>query len=84
MVCFSKHTYHVQGEIVLLECFLKPYYIGQTVGGEWDVTDLIGKAGEPAAIQSGMETWLRKGSDEKFLSEGHMVKGVLKEFLETT
>jgi hypothetical protein len=57
---FGKHCcYHLQGEYVL-GVFRKPY-VGQAVGGEWDMTDPFGGAGEQAAIQLVMRTWLRKG-----------------------
>jgi hypothetical protein len=52
---------------VLVGCVWKPFF-EQAAGGEWDMMDLIGKAGEQAAIQLGMNTWLSKSSDEKFLS----------------
>jgi hypothetical protein len=34
------------------------------------VTDLIGGAGQQAAIQLAMSTWLRKRDDEEFLLRG--------------
>jgi hypothetical protein len=48
-------------------------YIEQAVGGEWDVTNLIGRVEERAAIQLVMSTWLRKRGDEKFF-KGHVVR----------
>jgi hypothetical protein len=51
---------------MLVGRFFKPY-IGQAVGGEWERTDLIGGAGERAAIQLATSTFLRKRNDEKFL-----------------
>jgi hypothetical protein len=44
--------------------FRKPY-IEQTVGGEWDVKDLVGGSEEQAAIQSAANMWLRKKCDGK-------------------
>jgi hypothetical protein len=40
-------------------------YIGQAVGGEWHVKDLIVRIEKWAAIQSVMSTWLRKRGYEK-------------------
>jgi hypothetical protein len=37
----------------------------QTVGGKWDVTNLIGRAEEQAAIQLVTSMWLRKRGDKK-------------------
>jgi hypothetical protein len=45
-------------------------FIGQAVGSEWDMMDLIGGAGAQTAIQLAMSTWLRKSVDQKFLLRG--------------
>jgi hypothetical protein len=48
---FGKHcTCHLQGKCVLVRCSWKSY-IQQAVCGKWDMTDLIDRAGEWAAIQ---------------------------------
>jgi hypothetical protein len=48
---FGKHcSCHLQGEYVEAGRFWKPY-IGQALGGEWDLMVLIGGAEERAAIQ---------------------------------
>jgi hypothetical protein len=44
---------------------LQPY-IGQAVGGELDLMELIGEAEQRAAIEWGMSTWLRKRGDQKY------------------
>jgi hypothetical protein len=54
---------------MLVGCFWKPY-IGQAVDSKWDMADLIGGAGEWAAIQLAMSMWLRKRGDEKFILRG--------------
>jgi hypothetical protein len=60
---------------MLVGVFRKP-------SGEWDTTDLIGGAGERAAIQLATSTLLRKRGDEKF--KGHVVRrSGTKEVLET-
>jgi hypothetical protein len=47
---FSKHrSCHLLGEYVLVGSFWK-LYIGQALGDEWDVTDLICGTEERAAI----------------------------------
>jgi hypothetical protein len=39
--CFGKHySCHLQGEYLLIRRFWKPN-IGQALGGEWDVADMI-------------------------------------------
>jgi hypothetical protein len=49
IVRFGKHfSFHLQGEHVVVGRFWKPW---QAVGGEWDVTVLIGGAEEQAAIK---------------------------------
>jgi hypothetical protein len=37
------------------------------IGVKWDMMDLIGRAIEQATIQLAVNTWLRKGGEEKFL-----------------
>jgi hypothetical protein len=69
---FDKHCIcRLQGEYFGWR-FLKPY-IGQAVDDEWDMTDLIGGAGERAVNQLAMSTWSRKRGDEKFFN-GHVVR----------
>jgi hypothetical protein len=50
---FCKHcSFHLQSEYVMVGHFWKPYIcLGQEVGGELDLTVLIGGAGERVAIQ---------------------------------
>jgi hypothetical protein len=58
--CFGKHcSCHPQGESVMVGCFWQSY-IGQAVGGEFDMMALISGTEERAAIQQEMSTWLRK------------------------
>jgi hypothetical protein len=53
---FGKHrSCHLQGEYILVGRFWRPY-IGQAVGGQWDVTNMIVGAEERAAIQLVMVT----------------------------
>jgi hypothetical protein len=64
---FDKHcSCHLQGEYVGWAFFWKPY-IGQAVGGKWDMTDLTGEVGERAAIQLVTSMCFRKRGDEKIL-----------------
>jgi hypothetical protein len=63
---FGKYcSCHLQGEYVIVRYFWKPY-VGQAVGGELELTGLIGGAEGGAAIKLEMSTWLRKRGDEFF------------------
>lgn len=64
---FDKHYYcHLQGEYIMVEGFWKPY-IGQRVGGELELMELIGGAKEQAAVKLETSTWMRKRDYEKNL-----------------
>jgi hypothetical protein len=53
---FAKHcSYHLQGKYVLVGQFWKTY-IGQAVGGEWDMTDLFDEVEMRTANQLPMST----------------------------
>jgi hypothetical protein len=50
----------------MVEGFWKPY-IGQRVGGELELMELIGGAKEQAAVKLETSTWMRKRDYEKNL-----------------
>jgi hypothetical protein len=65
---FGKHcSCHLLGEYVMAGRFWKPY-IGQAVDGELDLMVLTGGVEERAAIQLGINVWLKKRGDEKLHS----------------
>jgi hypothetical protein len=59
-------------------------YIGQRVGGEWDMTHLIGGTVERAAIQLVTSTWLRKdrpddGGSKHLWNVGQLLRDYIPE-----